>query len=139
MYELSEYYRANNDTNLADSWLKKAIEKGSQKAAIKQKELQKGNAEKQKEAEWERLKKEDKNEYFRRSYTLAGNGDADAMLRLGVLYDNGYGAVTQNTDEALSWYRKAIAIDESLFLTKVGVEGPASRKIYEEYAKRIPK
>jgi TPR repeat protein len=37
---------------------------------------------------------------------LAEQGDADAQLNLGFMYDNGYG-VPQDFEEAVTWYRRA--------------------------------
>lgn len=122
MLELAKVYDKCGNKDYSDLWLQKAIEKGNKEAL-----------EYKKSRDFFALATTNRKAFFRQIYTLSTEGNFEAILILARLYDNG-DIVTQNTDEALSWYRKAIATDETLFFNEVGVEGPASRKIYEEYA-----
>ncbi len=40
----------------------------------------------------------------------AKNGDKDAIFTIGVLYENGYGAIAQDRAKALTFYKKAASL-----------------------------
>lgn len=124
MYQLALAYDQKGDKELSALWYKKAIESGS-KGAINNK----------KNEDLENLRKSEPREYFRQIYKLAGSGDAKAMTLLGNLYDVG-SVVAQDTEEALSWYRKALAISETTVFNKLVLSGAASFQIAEEYAQK---
>jgi TPR repeat protein len=51
---------------------------------------------------------------------LAGRGDADAQMRLGMMYENGQG-VPKNYSEAARWYRKAADKENPTAMFRLGM------------------
>ncbi len=121
MIELSNYYKNKGKDELANMWLDKA--KSAEPEAVKKIR----DAEKvANEVEKGTLK-----DYFKHAY----NNNPLAMVRVGNCYDNGED-VAVNKDEALRWYRKAQAIDESLLFEYMVLKGEASRLIMSEIANK---
>lgn len=137
-----------NEEELFLSWLKKAYYKGSNGAVTFVREYGskigfEGDPQVESNVklrtlnnELDKLKRGNPKEYFKRVYQLAGENNVNAMVRLGKLYDSGDGIVSKSTEEALSWYRKAIVIDEAFALENISVNGDASLQIIKEYVNK---
>lgn len=128
MFSLSRAYAENGEYELSRLWLIEAANRGSQDAIIFFRTLM--------EDVDVTLYMGDDRESFKQLYQLAEQNDAVAMMRLGYLYETGKGVVSQNTEEALKWYRKAFAINETEALKRISVNSDASRQIIEEYAQK---
>jgi TPR repeat protein len=63
---------------------------------------------------------------FERAEIAAGNGDAEAMARLGWLYRDGKG-VAQNHAKAQAWYQKSAAAGNINAMVSLGVMFQAGR------------
>ena len=121
MIELSNYYKNKGKDELANMWLDKA--KSAEPEAVKKiRDAEKVANE---------VKKGTLKDYFKHAY----NNNPLAMVRVGNCYDNGED-VAVNKDEALRWYRKAQAIDESLLFEYMVLKGEASRLIMSEIANK---
>lgn len=81
---------------------------------------------------------------FEKYQAEAGEGKAEAMYRLGRMYEEGRGALTSDYKEALIWYNKALekkypaAMNHlaTLYMSAQGVEADFEKavKLYEEAA-----
>ncbi len=66
----------------------------------------------------------------------AENGDADAQLRLGVMYDNGQG-VAQDYAEAMTWFRRAAAQGNAGAQVALGVMYAGGQGVPQDYAEAM--
>ena len=121
MIELSNYYKNKGKNELAKMWLDKA-QKKEPEAVMK---IKKADA----------VEKEINSGSLKACFKYAYENNPHAMIVVGNSYDNGEG-VDVDKDEALKWYRKAQAIDESLLFKYINLKGEASRLIMSEIANK---
>ncbi|MBQ3323577.1 MAG: sel1 repeat family protein [Muribaculaceae bacterium] len=99
MLKIAKIYEKQGDRDKYFSWLKKAAEEGNKEAKYLFQEFEL----------IEFKKTASPADFFRKVYPLAENGNAIAMKQLAELYEIGDGAVSKNTAEAISWYKKIIS------------------------------
>ena len=63
---------------------------------------------------------------------LAGQNNAEAQHRLGMLYDKGYG-VTRNPERAAAWYRRAAMQDHAKAQTNLGAMYARGEGVAKDY------
>lgn len=100
MLKIAKIYEKQGDRDKYFSWLKKAAEEGNKEAKYLFQEFEL----------IEFKKTASPADFFRKVYPLAENGNVIAMKQLAELYERGDGAVSQNTAEAISWYKKIISV-----------------------------
>ena len=100
MLKIAKIYEKQGNRDKYFSWLKKAAEEGNKEAKYLFQEFEL----------IEFKKTASPADFFRKVYPLAENGNVIAMKQLAELYERGDGAVSQNTAEAISWYKKIISV-----------------------------
>ena len=100
MLKIAKIYEKQGNRDKYFSWLKKAAEEGNKEAKYLFQEFEL----------IEFKKTVSPADFFRKVYPLAENGNVIAMKQLAELYERGDGAVSQNTAEAISWYKKIISV-----------------------------
>lgn len=121
MIELSNYYKKNGKIELANLWLDKAqVKEFEEVQSIRKDEI---------------INNEILNGDLKVWFKYAYENNPHAMIKVGNCYDSGH-KVDVDKDEALKWYRKAQAIDESLLFKYMTLKGEASRLIMSEIANK---
>jgi len=139
MYE--DGYGVPKDVEQAVTWYKKAAALGDENAKTNLTRLGRLDLP---ATERDQLTKSADAAYDRKDYTsafndytkLANANDAWGQLRLGFMYNNGWGT-TQNYPQAAVWYRKAADAGRTMAMRNLGILYDEGKGVTKDYAQAL--